>query len=117
MQKQSDTRAPRRYITQIVAFHRWPKSHYLPPNAQLMWYRMIALFNECGWPATVQIDSWRLAAMIGSQTEKTALLARDKLVEAGFLHYEKGGKGCPNRYEMLWFPDPREETDSTLDSK
>ena len=114
MQKNKEARCPQRYLTQINAFERWLTAHYLPTNAQLLWYKMIALFNGCDWPASVQVDSRRLAAMI-AKTEKTALLARDKLVEAGLLRCEQGGRGCPTRYEMLWFSDKREENDSQVD--
>ena len=42
--------------------------------------------------------------LVGAKCDKTALLARDKLCEAGLLVYEKGKKGQPSRYRMVWFP-------------
>lgn len=38
--------------------------------------------------------------MIDAETEKTAIRARDKLVDAGLIGYVKGKKGCPNRYYL-----------------
>ena len=48
----------------------------------------------------VQVDNFRLTMMIDASAITTALRARDKLVEAGFLIYQKGKKGAPNRYSL-----------------
>lgn len=54
---------------------------------------MLAVFNEAGWPESVQIDNFRLMGMIDMRTERAAISARDKLVEAGFIRYIKGKSG------------------------
>lgn len=103
---------PQNYLHQLNAFHRWLDAHYLPPAAQLLWFKLIALFNGCGWPQCVQADNLRLMVMIGAGSEKAAVHARDALAEAGLLEYDRGVKGCPNRYRMRWFGAPSDrETD------
>lgn len=92
------------YISQINAFHRFIETHYLPLNAQILWFRLIDLCNRNGWEPWLCIDTLRLMTLVGAKCDKTALLARDKLCEAGLLVYEKGKKGQPSRYRMVWFP-------------
>ena len=107
---------PQNYLHQLNAFHRWLDAHYLPPAAQLLWFKLIALFNGCGWPQWVQADNLRLMVMIGAGSEKAAVHARDALVQAGLLEYVRGVKGCPNRYRMRWFGAPSDrETDREND--
>ena len=104
---------PQNYIHQLNAFNRWLDANYLPPAAQLLWYKLIALFNGCGWTRWVQADNLRLMVMIGAGTEKAAITARDALVKAGLLEYVKGVRGNPNRYRMHWFDAPSDrENDS-----
>ena len=92
------------YITQINAFHRFTESHYLTPNARLLWFSLIDLFNRTGWPEWVQVDTLRLTAMLDVSSRNAAFRARDALVEAGLLEYEPGTKGYPTRYRMIFFP-------------
>ena len=107
---------PQNYLHQLNAFHRWLDAHYLPPAAQLLWFKLIALFNGCGWPQWVQADNLRLMVLIGAGSEKAAVHARDALVQAGLLEYVRGVKGCPNRYRMRWFGAPSDrETDREND--
>ena len=73
------------YITQINAFHRFTESNFLPPNARLLWFGLIDLFNRSGWAQWVMVDTVQLMAMIGASCDKTAVLARQKLVDAGLL--------------------------------
>ena len=84
--------------------NRWLDRHALPGNAQLMDFRLLNVFNRAGWPESVQIDNRRLMTLADMRSEKTAILARDKLASAGLLHYEKGRKGRPNRYFLTDLP-------------
>lgn len=88
------------YITQINAFHRFTACQYLPPNAQLLWFKLMHLCNTCGWPEWLQIDTLRLTALLGAADKKAALRARDALVEAGLLEHVPGCKGRPSRYRL-----------------
>ena len=86
------------YIDYLNDFHRWLSSNHLPGSARLLYYSLLAVFNEAGWPESVQVDNYRLMSMIDVRTERVAISARDKLVSFGFIRYSRGKKGCPNTY-------------------
>lgn len=88
------------YIDDLNSFHGWLKTHYLPGKAQLLYYRLLGLFNEVHWPESLQVDNYHLMSMVDTRTERVAICARDKLVEAGFIRYAKGKKGRPNTYYL-----------------
>lgn len=86
------------YLERLNDFHRWLRSNYLPGNSRLLYYSLLAVFNEAGWPESIQVDNYRLMSMIDVRTERVAISARDKLVDLGFIRYSRGKKGCPNTY-------------------
>lgn len=86
------------YMEMLNDFHRWLRSNYLPGNSRLLYYSLLAVFNEAGWPESIQVDNYRLMSMIDVRTERVAISARDKLVDFGFIRYSRGKKGCPNTY-------------------
>lgn len=86
------------YMEILNDFHRWLRANYLPGNARLLYYSLLAVFNEAGWPESIQVDNYRLMSMIDVRTERVAISARDKLVDLGFIRYSRGKKGCPNTY-------------------
>ncbi len=91
------------YIQEINAFERWLETNYLPGTSQLLWYKLVALFNRCGWAEWVTVDNQRLMVFIQCKSEKTFIRARDNLIESGLFVYQKGKKGSPNRYKMISF--------------
>lgn len=60
------------YLDLLNSFHQWQKSNYLPGNARLLYYGLLAVFNEARWPEQVQIDNFRLMSML----ETVVLLSR-----------------------------------------
>lgn len=91
------------YIDRLNAFNRWLESNALPGNAQLMYFKLLNVFNRAGWPESVQIDTLRLVQLTGCQKD-TAYRARDRLAEAGFISYKKGSKGRPTAYFLSGKP-------------
>ena len=89
------------YIDLINAFERWLETNYLPSSAQLLWYKLIFIFNRAGWSEWVTVDNQRLMSIMQMDSEKTLIRCRDKLIENNFFEYEKGKKGVPNRYKIL----------------
>lgn len=85
------------YIDRLNHFNRWLESNALPGNAQLMYFKLLNVFNRAGWPESVQVDTLRLMQITGCQKE-ASYHARDKLVDAGFITYKKGSKGRPTKY-------------------
>lgn len=91
------------YITEINAFERWLETNYLPISAQLLWYKLICLFNKCGWCEWVTVDNLRLMAAMQMSREATFIKVRDELIKAGLIEYQKGKKGSPNKYKLISF--------------
>lgn len=88
------------YIDLINAFERWLETNYLPISSQLLWYKLISLFNRCGWSEWITVDNQRLMSIMQIQNEKTFIKCRDKLIEAGLFEYRKGKKASPNQYKI-----------------
>ena len=77
------------YIDLINAFEKWLETNYLQSSAQLLWYKLIALFNKAGWSEWVTVDNHRLMSMMQMNSEKTLIRCRDKLIESKLFEYEK----------------------------
>lgn len=88
------------YIDLINAFERWLETNYLPISSQLLWYKLISLFNRCGWSEWVTVDNQRLMSIMQIKNEKTFIKCRDSLIESGLFEYKKGKKGSPNQYKI-----------------
>lgn len=91
------------YIVEINAFERWLETHYLPISSQLLWYKLMGICNRAGWSEWVTVDNLRLMAAMQMGREATLIKARDELIKAGLIEYQKGKKGSPNRYRMISF--------------
>ena len=88
------------YIELINAFEKWLETNHLPSVAQLLWYKLISLFNKAMWSEWITVDNYRLMALLDVKREATFISYRDKLIEAGLFEYKKGKKGSPNRYKI-----------------
>ena len=93
------------YISEITAFEQWLETHYLPISPQLLWYKLMNLCNRSGWSEWVQVDNLRLMATMQMGREATLIKARNELIKAGLIEYQKGKKGSPNRYRIISFVD------------
>lgn len=91
------------YIDLINAFEQWLETNYLPSSAQLLWYKLIHVFNRAGWCEWVTVDNQRLMALLDVKREATFISYRDKLIDAGLFEYQKGKKGSPNRYKICTY--------------
>ena len=106
------------YVDRLNVFNRWLATNYLPGNSTLLFYRLLALFNEAGWPESIQVDNYRLMSMVDTRTERVAISARDKLVDVGFIQYSKGKKKCPNTYYLTSYtPQKVSVSGSVFDSE
>lgn len=91
------------YILEINAFEQWIETHYLPIPSQLLWYRLMSICNKAGWSEWVTVGNQRLMATLQMSREASFIKARDELIKAGLIEYQKGKKGCPNKYRMVSF--------------
>ena len=88
------------YLDYLNDFHRWLESDTLPGSSQLMYFKLLNVFNRAGWPEYVRVDNLRMMVMIGAESKRAVIRARDKLVESGFIEFQKGKKGSPSRYYL-----------------
>lgn len=93
------------YLAEILAFEQWIETHYLPILPQLLWYKLLYLCNRSGWSEWVTVDNLRLMATTQMSREATLIKARDELIKAGLIEYQKGKKGSPNRYRMIFLAE------------
>lgn len=99
------------YISELNAFNRWLATNYLPPKSQLLWYRMMALFNQSGWEEEIVADNTTLMQQVGEKREATFIYQiRKPLIDNGLLQLYKGRKGHPNKYRMLYIADENRQT-------
>lgn len=102
-----------KYLDLINIFERWLESNFLSPSAQLLYYKILSIFNRAGWAEYVQVDNLRLMTLVCLRSEKSLLRARDELVAAGFIWVERGKKGSPNKY---WLDKKHCKKDSISES-
>lgn len=91
------------YIDLIKAFEQWLETNYLPVSAQLLWYKLIALFNTAGWSEWITVDNQRLMVMMQIKREATFVEIRNKLIEAKLFEFKKGKKSYPNKYKICTY--------------
>ena len=89
------------YIDYLNTFNLWLESNALEASAQLMYFKLLHVFNRAGWPETVQVDNRRMELMLGGVAKTTVIRARERLTEAGFIRFQRGRRGAPNRYELV----------------
>jgi len=71
------------------------------------------LFNRAVWAEWVTVDNQRLMGLIQASSVNTFLRARDALIDCGFLEYQKGKKGSPNRYKLCSVCSSKNEPQTT----
>ena len=91
------------FISEINAFEQWLETHYLSNSSQLLWYKLMTMANRSGWSEWVSVDNLRLMAAMQMRREATMIKARDELIKAGLIEYQKGKKGSPNKYRIIFF--------------
>lgn len=91
------------YLDLILAFERWLETNYLQSSAQLLWYKIISLFNKSGWSEWIGVDNRRLMVMMQIKREATFIELRNKLLEAKLFEFKRGKKGQPNQYKICFY--------------
>lgn len=57
------------YIDYLNDFNRWLESGNLPGSSQLMYFKLLNVFNRAGWPEYVRVDNLRMMLMIGVESK------------------------------------------------
>lgn len=89
------------YIDFINAFHNWCYDHPLSKDVQIIFLKILHIMNLNRWEEWVEISNVRLMDFSDFSNEKTFIRCRDKLIELGFIEYQKGKKRQPNRYRLV----------------
>ena len=88
------------FIREIKAFEQWLRTNYLPPFAQLMWYKLFVLCNGAGWPEWFVVENNALMGLMHLSNKNSFVDYRNKLLESGLIEFKKGRKGHPSRYKL-----------------
>lgn len=88
------------YILLNEGFYRWLETDHLPIQSQLLFLKLIHLFNLSGWSEWLVVDNQRMMALVQTKREQTVIEYRDKLLEKQLLFYIKGKKESPNKYKL-----------------
>lgn len=105
------------YILLSEGFHRWLETDYLPGLAQLLFLKIIHLFNIAGWSEWIQVDNWRMMCLAQMKWEKSFIELRDKLIEKELIIFVKGKKGSPNKYKLNDKIDFIKESKNTVNNE
>ncbi len=93
------------YLKEVETFEQWLETNPLNPSSQLLWYKLVSIFNRCGWEEWIAVDNLRLMSLTGIKREATFIKVRNKLIQNGLIKYEKGVKGSPSKYKLISFED------------
>jgi hypothetical protein len=88
------------YLKLHEGFYQWCEINYLPALSQLLFLKIVHIFNKCGWVEWVQVDNQRLMSEVQITNKNTFLNYRDKLIGSGLIEFEKGKKNRPNSYKL-----------------
>ena len=86
------------YIVYLNEFNRWLESNELSNTAQLLYFKMLDVFNRAGWPESVQLSPLKVMVMARLRSASAASAARDALRAAGFLTFIDEDGGEAGRY-------------------
>lgn len=92
------------YIYEINRFHRYLSTHNLSTSSQLLWFKLMDLFNSQKWSEEwISLSNQRLMFILQTTSEKTAIRARNGLIDANLIYYTPGTKSSPGKYKMNYF--------------
>lgn len=88
------------YLNEINAFGDAMEERPLPPDAQLLWYRLMHRANRNFWRFPLCMVNSEAMELIG-KSKPTFLAARKALEDAGLLRVKQGVKGKPSEYTLI----------------
>lgn len=89
-----------KYIDYINAFNNWCYDHKLDGKTQLLFFKILHLINSNRWEEWTEMSNFRLIDICDFSNVPSFTRSRDKLIELGFIEYQKGKKRQPNRYRL-----------------
>ena len=89
------------YLNEINSFGDAMEERPLPPDAQLLWYRLMHRANRNFWRFPLCLTNQEAMELIGVASRNTFVAARRKLEDAGLLRVKQGVKGKPSEYTLI----------------
>ena len=88
------------YLNEINSFGDAMEERPLPPDAQLLWYRLMHRANRNFWRFPLCLTNQEAMELIGV-SRPTFMAARKALEDAGLLRVKQGVKGKPSEYTLI----------------
>ena len=88
------------YILLNEGFYRWLETNHLQIQSQLLFLKLIHLFNMSSWSEWLAVDNQRMMSLVQTKREQTFIDWRGRLIEKKLIFYKKGKKGSPNKYKL-----------------
>ena len=88
------------YILLSEGFYCWLETNYLQVQSQLLFLKLIHLFNMSSWSKWLAVDNQRMMSLVQTKREQTFIDWRSMLIEKKLIFYKKGKKGSPNKYKL-----------------
>src|ERR1700744_1873936 len=87
--------------TLAAQLRRTRRRYRLSATSQALYYELVAIANEEGWPGTFKCSNGELISAL-SVTEKPLILARQELIECGLIYYKSNkNKRSFSEYGLL----------------
>jgi len=75
----------------LAALLRKTRRRYqLSASSQALFYELVAIANEEGWPDTFKCSNGELCSALNSISEKTLTVIRNELIQGGLIRYKSG---------------------------
>lgn len=89
------------YLNEINSFGDAMEERPLPPDAQLLWYRLMHRANRNFWRFPLCLTNQEAMELIGVASRNTFVSARRELEAVGLLKVKQGVKGKPSEYTLI----------------
>lgn len=74
-------------IDQFKYFNEWTEYNKLSPSAQLLWHKLLYIFNKNYWPQRLKLSSAHLKGMTNIVRNGTFYNARKELIDNGLIGF------------------------------
>ncbi|HTK17894.1 MAG TPA: helix-turn-helix domain-containing protein [Mucilaginibacter sp.] len=103
--------------TLAAQLRRTRRRYRLSATSQALFYELVSLANEEGWPAIFSCSNGELISALGV-SENTMISARQELIRAGLIHYKSlRNKRTFSEYQLVSTSKFDVKTDANPDAK
>ena len=88
------------YMTQLNRFFEKAEEEDLPASAQIVYLHLLNINNRLHWCKWFKVANSRLENLTGLKSNKSVVLAKNRLKQAGLLEFKSDGK-VTTRYKLI----------------